>query len=187
MMKGLVKKVTRPMLLLTAAAGLNTVLWVAFAPIVVSRSPIVALDWSWIVTTLSVLAVVGTLVGAALLAGHWTTRLRWLAFSFFVTPFGPTCFWVWGAGNEPSGSWMVRGHLYLTAASCSLLVVLAALAHVNPANPEAWLRAGAGLACVLGLWHATLVTRGKSYLWPLVAIAVAVGLLMAVNSYQGLK
>ena len=132
-------------------------------------------------TVLTAAAVLATLVGAGLSPHPWTTRLRWIAFSFFVAPFGPTCFWTWGVGREPEKGWTLRSSLYLLAGTGAAILVLGLLAQVNVASAETWARAVVGIVCVLGLWHATLMTRGRSFLLPLTGIAIAVGLLVAVN------
>ncbi len=182
MMSAFLSSASHYMRPLTTVAGVSTVLWVAFAPVIALASSGVARAWGWVGTVLTAVAVLATLLAAAFSPNRTGTRLRWIAYSFFMAPFGPACFWTWGVDREPERNWRSRGSLWLLAGTAAAILVLAALARVDPTNMELWLRSGAGIVCVLGLWQATLITRGRSYLLPLGAIVLAVGLLTVVNT-----
>jgi hypothetical protein len=166
----------------TAVAGVNTVLWVAFAPIIAAASSGVSSAWSSSATILTGAALVCTLFGAALLGEAWSTRVRWMAFSFLVAPFGPTCFWAFGVDPKSGENVASRGTPFLLAGSGAALLALGAATHVEPSNIEAWVRGAAGVACVMGLWYATLLSRGRSCLLPLIAMVASVGLFIGLNA-----
>ena len=182
MTSALVERVAGLMRVFTAVAGVNTVLWVAFSPVVAAASPEAVSAWSSSAKVLTGAALLCTLFGAAMLGAAWSTRVRWMAFSFLVAPFGPTCFWAFGADPKSGETVTGKGAPYLLVGSGAALIALGAATHVEPSNIEAWIRGVAGVACVLGLWYTTLLSRGKSCLLPLIAIVASVGLFIGVNA-----
>lgn len=177
-MSNISRLIYRIMLLLSAAVGINTLIWLCFGPAVHDHRRF--LLWSNLTTPFTLFVLVLTFLSILIKEDSWRGRIRWLLFSVFGGPFGPWCFWECSIVLQ-STRLNVRGLKTILIVSVMSIFAVWLLCGARVTNATI-LRGFFAFVVLSVIWWITWRTRGERYIPIWIAVVCFVGMQVVLSS-----